>query len=100
MDNFSFDAADGRMIIKASGKIDSANAGEFEKGFFDAMEGKTITSVLMDAAELEYLSSAGLRGVFSIKDAIDDFSIINVSDALYDIFDVTGFTKMIDIKKA
>ncbi|MBQ9519160.1 MAG: phosphotransferase [Firmicutes bacterium] len=85
--------------IKINGKIDSTNAAEFEKDLFSAV-GENHADITLDAAELEYVSSAGLRVFLKLKKAVSgDVSLINVSNELYDIFDVTGFTNILRVSK-
>ena len=48
------------MTIKISGRIDSSNAAEVEKNI-NAQIGDFDGDIVLDAAELEYISSAGLR---------------------------------------
>ena len=85
--------------IKLSGRIDSANAADREAALNKEIEGFSGT-LIIDAAELEYISSAGLRVILRIKKAIPDTKIINCTPETYDIFDMTGFTEMMDISKA
>ncbi|MBQ3265442.1 MAG: phosphotransferase [Ruminococcus sp.] len=81
-------------MVQIKGKIDSTNAPEFEKEIMAAMP------VEIDASELEYISSAGLRVLLKLKKAVDDVTITNVSGEVYEILDVTGFTSMLNVKKA
>lgn len=57
-----------------------------------------------DAAEiakkLEYISSAGLRVLLKLTKSVGEVSIVNVSPEVYEIFDVTGFTSILNVKKA
>ena len=86
--------------IKINGKIDSTNAAEFEKNLFSAA-GEEYADITLDAAELEYISSAGLRVLLKLKKgAKGKVSVINVSSDVYDIFNVTGFDNILDVKKA
>ena len=86
--------------IKISGKIDSTNAAEFEKNLFSAA-GENYEDITLDAAELEYISSAGLRVLLKLKKSTKGkVSVINVSPEIYDIFNVTGFDNILDVKKA
>jgi len=64
------------------------------------LEAQNYETVVLDATKMEYISSAGLRVVLSIKKKIDDTSVINASTAVYDIFEMTGFTKIVNIEKA
>lgn len=85
--------------IKLSGRIDSANAAEREAELNKEI-GDYSGILIIDAAELEYISSAGLRVILRIKKAIPDTKIINCNPETYEIFDMTGFTEMMDISKA
>ena len=85
--------------IKISGKVDSKNAAQFEKEVFEAL-GESKDSITVDAADLEYISSAGLRVFLKMKKAINgDITVTNVSSDVFDIFDVTGFTSFINVSK-
>ena len=85
--------------VKLTGRIDSANAAEREAELNKEIGGFQ-GELIIDAAGLEYISSAGLRVILRIKKAILDTRIINCSSETYDIFDMTGFTEMMDISKA
>ncbi len=89
----------GKLSIIISGRIDSANAAEAEaeiRKISDGYSGK----VVIDAADLEYISSAGLRVILRLRKDHPDTSIINCNSEVYEIFDMTGFTEMMDIAKA
>ena len=86
--------------IKINGKIDSNNAAEFEKSLLSAA-GENYGDITLDASELEYISSAGLRVLLKLKKGTKGkVSVINVSPDVYDIFNVTGFDNILDVKKA
>lgn len=85
--------------LKISGRIDSNNAAQFEKEMFDAA-GESVTEITIDAADAEYISSAGLRVFLKLKKkASGEVSVINASSDVYDIFDVTGFTSLLNVSK-
>ena len=85
--------------IALSGRIDSNNAAEVEKALFSKLvEGEE--SVVLDAEELEYISSAGLRVILRVKKACPDLKVTGVSPEVYDIFEMTGFTEMMTVEKA
>ena len=86
------------LTLFLAGRVDSANAAEAEKQIFDAAEGAG--ALTLDAADLEYISSAGLRVILRLKKAFKDVKIVNASPEVYEIFDMTGFTEMMDISKA
>jgi len=86
-------------IIKLTGRIDSANASDKEKEFNEQLAGFD-GELVLDAGELEYISSAGLRVILRLKKANNSTKIINCNSEVYEIFDMTGFTEMMDISKA
>ncbi len=88
-----------KKIIKLSGRIDSTNAAEVEKRINDEI-GVFDGELTLDASELEYISSAGLRVVLRLKKANDTTKVINCSSEVYEIFDMTGFSEMMEVKKA
>lgn len=88
------------LTIKLGGKVDSQNAAEIEKGIFDLIDENKPKKVILDIQELEYISSAGLRVVLKLKKTIADSSVINASLDVYDVFEMTGFIDIIDVKKA
>lgn len=87
------------LTVALNGRIDSSNAAEAEKEIVSVTEGFT-GDLLLDAEKLSYLSSAGLRVVLRLKKMNKTTRIVNVSSDLYEIFDMTGFTEMMDISKA
>ena len=88
------------MTIKLSGRIDSGNAAEVEERIFKEVEGNENEDIVLDAEELEYISSAGLRTILHLRKTNPKLKIINVRSEVYEIFDMTGFTEMIPIEKA
>ena len=89
-----------KLIIIIEGRIDSSNAVNAENEINAAREGNENYDMIIDADKLEYISSAGLRIILRLRKASPSLKIINVSSEVYDIFEMTGFTEMIDIQKA
>ena len=87
------------MTIQLKGRIDSSNAAETEQNINLQIGGST-DELVVDASELEYISSAGLRIILRLKKANPTTKVINCSSEIYEIFDMTGFTEMMDISKA
>ena len=85
--------------IYLEGRIDSGNAPEIEKEI-NAIGFERTDSLVLDMQKLEYISSAGLRVVLRLKKSNPATKIINASSDVYEIFDMTGFTEMMDITKA
>ncbi len=88
------------MDISLIGRIDSNNAAAVEKDILAQLDGTNADAVTLDAALLQYISSAGLRVVLRLKKAYKNMRIINASSEVYEILDMTGFTEMIPVEKA
>ena len=88
------------LTVFLSGHIDSANSADVEKEIFALKEANSPKSVVVDCTSLDYISSAGLRIVLRLKKSVGDVKLVNVSPDVYEIFDMTGFTEMMEIKKA
>ena len=92
--------ADDVLTLKLTGHIDSANAAVMEKEISGIREANPTGAVVLDCEDLEYISSAGLRIILRLKKTVADTSLINVSPEVYEIFDMTGFTEMMEVRKA
>lgn len=79
-------------------RIDSSNVNLVEDRIKNELNGFS-GDILIDCNELEYISSAGLRIILKIKKDYPNTRITNCNQAVYDIFEMTGFTEMMDIKK-
>ena len=58
---------DNRLTICLNGRVDSTNAAEFEKELLEAVAGVPEAEIILDAETLEYISSAGLRGLMKLR---------------------------------
>lgn len=90
----------GALTILLEGRIDSSNADATEQKITAIRGENTYDSLILDADNLEYISSAGLRVVLRLKKAEPSLCITNVNSEVYEVFEMTGFTEMMDIKKA
>ena len=84
--------------VKVQGSVDSSNAPQFEEELLSCISCDKLT---IDADELAYISSAGLRVLLKAKKALNsDLVMINVSSEVYEILDMTGFTQLLTVRKA
>ena len=90
----------GTLICCPEGRIDSSNAAAFEQELTQALAGHPGATLVLDALELDYISSAGLRVLLRQRQAAGELTVRNVSPTVYEIFDVTGFTAMLKVEKA
>ncbi len=93
---------DKQLTAVVDGRIDTLTAPDLEKKLLAAIEG--VDSLLVDFSGVPYISSAGFRSLLAVKKAMiannnDNMKLINVSDAIIDIFEETGFIDIFDIEK-
>lgn len=82
--------------ITLEGRVDSSNAAELEAQLRNAYDG----AITIDAKKLEYISSAGLRVLMKLRKARrEGINVINVSPDVYEIFEMTGFTDILNVHK-
>ncbi|MCR4591183.1 MAG: STAS domain-containing protein [Lachnospiraceae bacterium] len=87
-----------KMII--DGKIDTLTCNEFQNAVLKAFQ-KT-NNLIIDMESVTYVSSAGLRALIIGQRTAEtkggSLSVINASDSVKDVFRVTGFDKVLDIR--
>ena len=88
------------LYLELNGRIDSSNAEQVEEQIKAIREANPVMPIVLDAGNLEYLSSAGLRVILRLRKDVDVPKIINVNTELYEILDMTGFTDMFNVEKA
>ena len=86
--------------LKLSGRVDSTNAAEVEKDLQSQPGMRPGVPVSIDAEDLEYISSAGLRILLRIRKSNPDMRITGVNPSVYEILEMTGFTEMMTVEKA
>ena len=88
------------LTIELTGRLDTITAPELEKKFKD--EEIEEERVVLDFTNLEYISSAGLRALLSIKRNLDSkkkmLEIHNINAVVKEVFSVTGFDNILKIK--
>ena len=92
--------ADGSTLtVKVEGRVDSNTAVELDRALNGTLDG--ITKLILDFERLEYISTAGLRALLIAQKTMNQQGTIviqNVSGAVKEIFEVTGFTDMLMIE--
>ena len=87
------------ITVPISGRIDSNSAPAAEAGIRAEITADA-ENLVLDAAKLEYISSAGLRILLRLRKEFPKLRVINVSSEVYEILDMTGFTEMMTVEKA
>ena len=86
------------LTIFLKGKINSSNSEETEQEIDEIIAKNQFKSIIFDLDDLVYISSAGLRILLRIKQEHPDTKLINVSEPIYEIFDMVGFAKFLNIE--
>ena len=89
------------ITIKLPKRLDSVNAASFDEEVKEIAIPKDATQIYLDASEMDYISSAGLRVLLQIKKKnTADVVISEVSQPVYEILEITGFTELFKVEKA
>ena len=88
-----------QVYVELAGRVNSANATEVEAQLKEVVEAAGGSEVVVDASELEYISSAGLRVLLKLRRRQGRLKIVEANPEVYEIFDVTGFTELLDVEK-
>ena len=84
-----------------AGRLDTVNAVVFEKEMKPLVENAD-KEIVLDCKELEYISSSGLRQLLTLRKAVDakggNMVILHINDELRNIFTITGFFALFDIR--
>lgn len=91
---------DGVMTVWLEGRIDFASASDFEHDIHTALSQESFDSLVLDADQLHYLSSAGLRVILKLMKAYKNLKMINVQNEVYEVLETSGFTEMMEVEKA
>lgn len=93
------DNKDGILTIFLEGDIDALNATDVQQEIEEILQNQGDASLVFDARELAYISSAGLRVILTIqKKQHNNISIINLSAEVLGIFKMAGFQYMMELK--
>ena len=87
------------VILALTGRLDTSTAPQLETEISDLLS--TQTAVTLDMDKLEYISSAGLRVILKTQKALegkDGLKLTNVSEAVKEVFDITGFSDFLTIE--
>ena len=87
------------LCVALEGRLDTTTAPMLEDELNGSLDG--ITELILDFEKLDYISSAGLRVLLSAQKVMNkqgEMKLINVSDVVNEIFEVTGFCDILTIE--
>ena len=88
------------LYLELNGRIDSSNADQAEEGIKAIRSEHPDLQVVLDADNLEYLSSTGLRVFLMMAKRLGSENVFvdNANALIREIFDTTGFSEVVTIR--
>lgn len=97
--NINIERQNELLIITLQGRLDTNTSPALEEVITN-MDGE-IKDLKIDIKDLEYISSAGLRVLLSAQkkmNKVGSMKVVNVCDAIMEIFEITGFIDILVIE--
>ena len=92
--------ANGTVIARADGRIDSSNSREFHSEL-EAVVADSDAALVLDFGDVTYISSAGMRVILltakSLQKSGTKFALCSMNDSIREVFKISGFDKVIEI---
>lgn len=88
-----------KRTLALEGRLDTTTAPQLEAEVKGALTG--VTELVLDFAQLEYLSSAGLRVILAAQKIMNKqgkMVICHVNETIMEVFEVTGFSDILTIE--
>lgn len=87
------------LSLALEGRLDTVTAPELEKELKGSLDG--VSELTLDFANLEYISSAGLRVLLAAQKIMNkqgSMKVTNVNETIAEIFEVTGFSDILTVE--
>ena len=87
------------LILALQGRLDTNTAPLLEQTLEENLDG--VTELILDFEEIDYISSAGLRVLLAAQKRMKkqgSMKLVNVSEVVNEIFEVTGFLTILKIE--
>jgi uncharacterized protein (TIGR02172 family) len=92
---------EGEATMTLCGRLDTAVSSQVSADINQLLAtAGTIQHLTVDAGQLEYISSSGLRILLMLAKRFKQFRITEVNPEVYDVLSMTGFTKMMTVERA
>ena len=88
-----------KLTLALEGRLDTTTAPQLEAEVKGELAG--VTELTLDFAQLEYLSSAGLRVILAAQKVMNKqgkMVIRHVNETIQEVFEVTGFSDILTIE--
>lgn len=88
------------LTLYLTGRVNSENAPSLEAEISSELAKFPGSVPAFDASELEYISSTGLRILLKFRKQFGkNLDVLNVSNDVYTIFDLTGLNQLLNVKR-
>ena len=90
---------DAQTVLEVSGRLDTTTAPVLDKTISEDISANT--DLVLDLKGLEYISSAGLRVLLSAQKRMQKngaMKLRNVCETVQEVFELTGFSDILDIE--
>ena len=89
------------LLVAVKGRLDTNTAPELEKSALEDLVG--VSTLNLNLADLDYISSAGLRVVLTLHKTMSatgaKLIVSHPKDEVMEVFDMTGFSSFLTIEE-
>ena len=88
-----------KLTVALAGSLDTATAPQLESELTPNLDG--VQELILDCAELDYVSSAGLRVILGLQQILENqgtMKLTHVNDSIMEVFDITGFLAILTVE--
>ncbi len=94
-----YELNDSVLTIFLEGELNSFSAEDVENEIDAIIKKSRYQSLVIDMAELRYISSAGIRIIVRLMQRNPEFSIANMPDSIYNVFSMVGLSEITKITR-
>ena len=88
------------IVVHLKGHLDAITSPGIHKDLFELID-KGNSRIVLDLAELEYISSAGLQIILHTAKKINSlngrFALASLQEEVFNVFELSGFTSFLNI---
>lgn len=87
------------LTVILEGRLDTTTSPQLESELKDSIDG--VSSLIIDMAKLEYISSAGLRVLLATQKTMNKqgtMVVRNVNETVMEVFEITGFADILTVE--
>ena len=95
----TFEQSGSILTVKPEGRIDTKTSPILESDIQKYID--STDNMILDFTNVDYISSAGMRVLLALHKKLNKkggaFKVINVKDSILDIFNLVGFSNMVEV---